>query len=138
MKITITGKTLKKLGRKAGNAAFSAAETVGAAAGKLKSKAEDSIQRARLAQAIQDLEDEIDFQLHAIGELIYATHKGTPSDSDDVQEILDYVDSLHEEIDAYRQQLKAPSAALQCGVCGAENDESSVYCQDCGHPLSRG
>ena len=138
MKITVNKDSIKQLGHKAGNAAFDAAETAEAAAEKLRTKAGDHIQKVRLTRAIRDLEEEIDLQMCAIGQLIYATHRGDPSDSDDMQEILQYVDGLYEELEGHEQQLRVLSGALLCGACGAENEEGSVYCRNCGQPLSRG
>ncbi len=137
MKITIERDGLKKLGHKVGTAALDAAEALEAAAGKLKGKAEDGIERSRLMRAMADLEEEMDLQLHAIGELVYATHRGTPSDSDDIQEILEYMDSLQEEMDAHRQQLEVLAGAVVCGACGAANGRGNLYCQNCGRPLPK-
>ena len=76
--------------------------------------------------------------MQAVGELIYATHRGTPSDSQAVQEILEYVDGLYEELEGHQQQLKLLRGLLLCGACGAENGGGNVYCHNCGQPLSRG
>ena len=63
--------------------------------------------RFRLNRTIRDIQDEIDLEMQTIGELLYATHRGDPSDSDDIQKILEYVDSLYEELEGHRQQLEA-------------------------------
>ena len=47
-------------------------------------------------------------------------------------------DRLYEELEGHEQQLRVLSGALLCGACGAENEEGSVYCRNCGQPLSRG
>ena len=72
----------------------------------------------------------------AIGELVYATHRGTPSDSEELQKILEYVDDLHEQIEAHEHELKLMRGTNFCTVCDAENAAENIYCQDCGHPLS--
>lgn len=99
-------------------------------------KASDTLASAKLRRAIDDLEDEIAFQMCAIGELVYATHRGTPSDSEELQKILEYVDDLHEQIEAHEHELKLMRGASFCAVCGAENATENTYCQDCGQPLS--
>ena len=99
-------------------------------------KANDAIACAKLHRAINELEDEIDLQLCDIGRLIYGTHIGNPSDSDEIQKILEYVDGLYEEIAAHEQELDALQGICSCDVCGAENSADFDYCQDCGHPIS--
>ena len=98
-------------------------------------RATDAIACAKLHRAINDLEDEIDLQLCDIGRLIYATHIGNPSDSDEIQKILTYVDGLYEEIAAHEEELDRLQGSRICSVCGAENAPDNVYCQDCGNPF---
>lgn len=98
-------------------------------------KAGDTLAYAKLRRAVTDLEDEIDLQLCDIGRLIYATHCGTPTDSEEIQKILEYVDGLYEEIEGHERQMKLMRGARFCGVCGAENAAGNVYCQDCGQPF---
>ncbi len=111
-------------------------EAARASMANLGTKAADTITCARLHRAINDLEDEIDLQLCDIGRLIYATHIGTPSDSDEIQKILEYVDGLYEEIAAHEQELDLLQGIRICPVCAAESPASSAYCQDCGQPFS--
>ena len=98
-------------------------------------KASHTIACNKLHRAINDLEDEIDLQLCDIGRLIYATHIGNPSDSDEIQKILEYVDGLYEEIAAHEQELDRLQGIRTCDVCGAENISVNAYCQDCGQPF---
>ena len=102
----------------------------------LGTKANDTIVSAKLHHAINDLEDEIDLQLCDIGRLVYATHIGNPSDSDEIRRILDYVDGLYEEIAAHEKELELLRGIRLCPVCSAENPAANVYCQDCGAPMS--
>lgn len=127
----------KKIRQRAEDAAFGAAEAARAGAEKAGRSAENAVTRVKLGRVIRDLQQEIDLQMQAVGELIYATHRGTPSDSDDVQEILEYVDGLYEEMEGHQRQLKLLQGQLLCGACGAENESSNVYCHNCGQPLSR-
>lgn len=98
-------------------------------------KAAGLLERAKLLRAISDLEDEIALQMQSIGELVYATHRGTPSDSDELQKILEYVDDLRDELEGHEQQLKLISGVIPCPVCGGDVREDDVYCQQCGQPL---
>lgn len=112
-----------------------AAGTVRAGVDSLSHRAEILRRQVRLSRAICDLEEEIDRNMQDVGELIYATHRGNPSDSDEVQEILQYVDGLYEELQAHRRQLRRLAGAVFCESCGAENLASYSYCHNCGHPL---
>ena len=127
----------KKLRRRAEAAAFGAAEAARAGAERAGQSAENAVTRVKLSRAIRDLQEEIQLQMQTVGELIYATHRGTPSDSDDVQEVLEYVDGLYEELAGHQRQLKLLQGDLLCAACGAENEGGHVYCHNCGQPLSR-
>lgn len=137
MKIIIKGKKWKKLVRRTQDAAMDMSELARAGAEAVGRRAEDVAARVRLERAVRDLREEIDAQMRAVGELIYATHRGSPSNSDDIQEILEFVDSLYEEMEGHQQELKRLRGALLCAGCGAENERGSLYCHNCGQPLER-
>lgn len=127
-----------RLLRRTRDAALDVSEAARSGAELAGQRAGDALACAKLNQAVSDLQEEIDLQMQAVGELIYATHRGTPSDSQAVQEILEYVDGLYEELEGHQQQLKLLRGLLLCGACGAENGGGNVYCHNCGQPLSRG
>ena len=137
MKIVIKGKKYRKLVRRTRDAALDMTELARAGAEAVGRRAEDAASRSRLERAVRDLREEIDIQMQAVGELIYATHRGSPSNSDDVQEILEYVDGLYEELEGHQQELKRLRGMLLCAACGAENDGVNLYCHNCGQPLGR-
>lgn len=110
-------------------------ERVQAAAGVVEEKTESFRAHSRLEREIADLREEIRLQMQAIGEAMYATHRGDPPDSGYIQQILDYVDSLYEQIDAHRQELAASQGARICSACGAANNRTYTYCHNCGRLL---
>ena len=93
------------------------------------------MERAKLRRIIDDLEDEIALQMCTIGELVYATHRGNPSDSDTMQKILEYVDDLEGEIEGHEQQLKLLLGIVPCPICGKDIALDDVFCQNCGQAL---
>ena len=101
----------------------------------ISAKAADALALAKLRHTVADLEDEIMLQMCTIGELVYATHRGTPSDSDHLQKILEYVDDLEDEIEGHEQQIKLLLGIVPCPVCGEDVADDDVYCQKCGQPL---
>ena len=88
--------------------------------------AEDGISYAKMSRSVKDLQAEIDRQMKTLGELLYATHKGTPSDSSYIQEVLEYVDNLQDQRrgigavggGAHTPALPLPSHRLLSGRCG--------------------
>ena len=127
MKITIHQRQIEALFHRAAQAAETARDTASEAAGLA----------GRRAEAAADVTEEIELQMGEIGRLIYATHTGTPSDSGDVQNILEYVDSLYEQLEGHEAELKRMRGLLLCACCGAENEGDWVYCRSCGQPLER-
>lgn len=100
-------------------------------------KASDMLTYTRLRHEVDDLQDEIMLQMCALGELVYATHCGNPSDSDDLQTILEYIDDLHDEIDGHEQQMKLLRGIRSCPICGGETRPADSYCQHCGQPMPK-
>ena len=110
-------------------------ERVQAAVGMVEEKTESLRAHSRLEREIADLREEIRLQMQAIGEAMYATHRGNPPDSGCIQQILDYVDGLYEQIDAYRQELATSQGTRICSACGATNNFANTYCHNCGRLL---
>ena len=110
-------------------------ERANTAINSIGAKAADTLALAKLRRTVADLEDEIMLQMCTIGELVYATHRGTPSDSEHLQKILEYVDDLEDEIEGHEQQIKLLLGIVPCPVCGEDVTEGDVYCQKCGQPL---
>ncbi|MDE7221363.1 MAG: hypothetical protein K2O45_17400 [Oscillospiraceae bacterium] len=78
---------------------------------RLKGKAEDRVSQVRLEREIRDLQEEIDLQMQMVGEIMYAAHRGSPAESEDIQRILEYVDGLYEEMEAHLEEI-LPAAGL--------------------------
>ena len=137
IKITYSKERWEALTRRAREKMQTATELARAGAGLVEERTESLRAHARLEQEVRDLQEEIALQMQAVGEVMYASHKGRPSDSACIQQILEYVDGLYEQLDAHRQELEAAQGMLVCPACGAGNDRSYVYCGSCGHPLER-
>ena len=135
IKVQINSEFLNNLFTRTRGSASGVADAARSGMAAMSVKAGDAIACAKLHRAINDLEDEIDLQLCDIGRLVYATHIGNPSDSDEIQQILTYVDGLYEEIAAHEEELERLQGSRVCGVCGAANAPENVYCQNCGSPF---
>ena len=138
MKFQITVYPWKKVLQRAGDAALDAAAALREGASAVERRAGEALSQLRLEREIRDLREEISLQMQAVGEMMYASHKGRPAGSGQVQEILEYVDGLHEELEAHQRERETLRGMLICSGCGEGNSAGSLYCQNCGKPLSRG
>ena len=138
MKFNITIYPLREVLQRAGDAALDAAAALREGASAIERRADEVLSQLRLEREVHDLQEEIGLQMQAVGEMMYASHKGQPAGSGQVQEILEYVDGLHEELDAHRRELETLRGLIICSGCGEGNSAGSLYCQNCGKPLSRG
>ena len=75
-----------------------------------KNQAENALEQAQLRARVRELQRNIDQQMQNVGELIYATYQGHPSDSDDVQKILEYTDRLYKEMRDIQKEIHSREA----------------------------
>ena len=87
---------------------------------------------ARRQMELADLRAEVNTCLRELGELLYATHTGTPTDSDLLLEKMQEIDGLKARL---RELEGKPVIHLLCPCCGSEVREGDVYCRDCGEKL---
>ena len=135
MELRFSKKSWKRAAERAREAAVDAAGLAVAAARTVEEKAEEAAGRARLRTEIKDLEEEIRLQMQAVGELVYATHTGTPSDSEDIEEILENTDGLYQQLAGRRRALRELEGLARFCVCGEENPPENSFCRACGRPL---
>ena len=81
----------------------------GGLAGALKAgqAAESAVRYARLGLRVLDLRPQVRAQMRKIGELVYATHSGNPTDSATLQAALEAADQLNEEMEECQRALAA-------------------------------
>lgn len=138
MRLTISTQSLRGLLTGIGEAALDAASALREGASAAGRRGEELLSRLRLEREIRDLREEINLQMRSVGEMMYASHRGDPADTGAVRTILEYVDGLHEELEAHRRELETLRGLVICSGCGEGNSSGSLYCQNCGKPLSRG
>lgn len=98
-------------------------------------KAEAVWASTKLRFRANHLEEEIAERLQDIGKHIYATHAGNPSDSDEMQALLQEIDHLKKELDAIYEQIGRRPEGLACPFCGADVQPEDRYCRECGESL---
>ncbi len=135
MEFSFTRESFQNLTRRAKETARNAANAAKSGVEKTGEMVDTAKETIRLERACRGLAEKIDEQMAAIGELVYATHKGVPCGSEEIEEILRHVDQLFDEMDARRDELRKVKGFLTCPKCGSQNAPHSLYCKNCGKPL---
>lgn len=120
--------TAREAAAQAGTLAASAACDVGRVTG-------DLVSAIRTKLRIAALEDAVEKALEEVGRLLYATHTGTPTDSEVLQEKLQEIDRLRAEIARLRGKAADNGKSRICPACGSVNWPGDDFCRSCGGKL---
>ena len=112
----------------ASDVAADAAYGVGKAAGELLSVAKLNIR-------IMDRKAAVNTALREVGEILYATHTGNPSDSDVLLAKLQEIDALKAEIAEMQAEIRQEEEKHTCATCGSKIQEGDAFCGECGDKL---
>ena len=118
-------------------AAGQVSDTAADAAYGVTRQAEVLLSTAKLNILAADVKAQIQSQLRTVGEIIYATHTGTPTDSDVLLAKLQEIDELNARLAELNALLgRRPEAeAPRCAGCGAPVREGDQFCRECGAKL---
>ena len=120
--------TIQRTAVQAGDVAADAAYGVGKKAGELLSVAKLNIRVAALKA-------EVNTSLRELGEMLYATHTGNPTDSEILLAKLESIDALKAQIADLNAQIGREQAASACPTCGAAIRDGDQFCRECGGKL---
>ena len=100
-------------------------------------RAEALLSTAKLNIRAAELKAQVNEQLKSVGEMIYATHTGTPTDSDVLLGKLQEIDELNARLAELNELLgrQTEPTAPRCGSCGAPVREGDLFCRECGGKL---
>ena len=98
-------------------------------------KAGELLSVAKLRVRIASLERDVKDRFSQIGELLYATHTGTPTESEVLLEKLQEIDGLKAEIAQLQSEIRKEEAAHTCPTCGSFVNEGDAFCGACGGEL---
>ena len=100
-------------------------------------KTEELLSVAKLNIRVVDLKAQVNTSMREVGEMLYATHTGTPTDSDVLLGKLQEIDELNARLAELNELLgrQAEPAAPRCGSCGAPVREGDLFCRECGGKL---
>lgn len=89
---------------------------------------------AKLNIRIVERKNCVKTKLQELGELLYATHTGTPTESEALFAKMEEIDALKAEIAELEAALGREKKA-GCETCGAETQEGDAFCRECGDKL---
>ena len=119
--------TVQRTAVQAGNVASDAAYGIG-------KKANELLAVAKLNIKIMELQRTVKQQMQELGELLYATHTGTPTESEVLFAKMEEIDALKAEI-AELEAAVGREQKTSCETCGAEIQEGDSFCRECGDKL---
>ena len=117
--------------------AVQASDVAADAAYGVSKKAGELLSVAKLNIRVVELNAEVNTALRELGEMLYATHTGTPTDSDVLLGKLQEIDELNARLAELNELLgrQTEPAAPRCGSCGAPVREGDLFCRECGGKL---
>ena len=83
----------------------------------------------------RQLEGDVKDRFSQIGELLYATHTGAPTESEVLLVKLQEIDGLKAEIARMQAEIRKEEEAHTCPTCGAFVKEGDAFCGACGGKL---
>ena len=115
--------------------AVQVSDTAADAAYGVGKKAEELLSVAKLNIRVASLRADVNVALREVGEMLYATHTGTPTDSEILLAKLEEIDGLNAQISGLEAQIGKERAAHTCSTCGAAAQDGDQFCRECGGKL---
>ena len=101
----------------------------------IRARAMELVTAGRRNVRMAELESSALTELRRVGEMIYATHTGNPTESEVLLAKLREIDAIYDEIDALKREAAGAKGIPVCGACGGVGEKGDLYCRDCGRRL---
>ena len=88
-----------------------------------------------LLDAVQRTASQVGGSARELGELLYATHTGTLTESEVLLAKLQEIDGLRQQIDRLEWEIARLQGGAVCPFCGAAARSGDVFCRECGQKL---
>ena len=115
--------------------AYQVSDVASDAAYGVTKKAGELLSVAKLNIQVVDLKAQVNTALREVGEMIYGTHTGNPTDSDVLLAKLQEIDTLQVRIAELNARIAKESAGPVCPTCGAPARAGDAFCRECGGKL---
>lgn len=97
--------------------------------------AEKAAEAVKLRYRAARVEGEMDEKLMEAGEMVYATHTGNPTESEELLEKLQEIDMLKAQLAELNETLGRTPESASCPGCGGAVEEGDRFCRSCGEKL---
>ena len=98
-------------------------------------KAGELLRVAKLNIRIIERKADVNTAMRELGEMLYATHTGTPTDSEILLAKMQEIDAMKAEIAQMEEEIGKEKAAPVCDTCGAAAQDGDAFCRECGEKL---
>ena len=98
-------------------------------------KAGELLSVAKLNIRIAERKANVNTALRELGEMLYATHTGTPTDSEVLLAKMQEIDAMKAEIAESEALLGKEAEKASCETCGASVQDADLFCRECGDKL---
>lgn len=127
--------SVRKSAERVRRSAASAGKTASNAAYAVGKQAESALDTAKLNVEILKKKNAVRDAMRELGEMLYATHIGQPSDTDTLLGKLQSIDAMKAEIAQLEIAAGKAERVRVCHICGAEARAEDRFCRSCGEKL---
>lgn len=93
------------------------------------------VELAKIKLKIADLRREIATANEGLGRLVYDSRQSGAEVEDMIEACVAHIRDLHEQTEDLESKIMDAKNVVRCGQCGALNEMTAAYCNQCGTKL---